>query len=79
MIYKDNIDYEYYSLFPEIETRLKYLSLYKREFFGIDKECYENSEESKAGYDKLKKSQESEHSLLLIEPFLFFCGLFSIV
>jgi len=47
MIYRDNIDYEYYSLFPEKETRSEYLSLYKREFFEIDKECDEKSEEFK--------------------------------
>jgi hypothetical protein len=79
MIYRDNIDYEYYSLFPEKDTRSKYLSLYKREFFGIDKECDEKSEEFKVGYDILKKSQKSEQLLLLIEPILFFCGFFTIV
>jgi hypothetical protein len=79
MIYRDNIDYEFYSLFPEEDTRSKYLSLYKREFFGIDKECDEQSEEFKFGYDKLKKSQESEKLLLLIEPILFICGFFSLI
>ena len=78
MIYRDNLVYEYYSLFPEKDTRSKYLSLYKREFFGIDKECDEKSEEIKSGYDKLKNSQENEKLLLLIEPILFICGFFSI-
>lgn len=79
MIYRDNINYEYLSLFPENTIRSEYLSLYKREFFGIDKECDEKSEEFKVGYDKLKKSQKSEQLLLLIEPALFFCGLFSLI
>jgi hypothetical protein len=78
MIYRDNIHYNYYSLLPEKDLRSKNLSLYKIEFFGIDKECDEKSEEFKDGYDKLKKSQESEQLLLIIEPIIFIFGFSSI-
>ena len=78
-IYKDNIDNEYLTLLPEWDLKAESLSLYKREFLGIDKECDEKSEEFKNGYDKLKKSQESEKLLLLIEPLLIFAGFFTYI
>ena len=74
MIYRDNIDYKYFSLFPKQDIKSRHLSLYKIEFFGIDKECDEKSEEFKIGYDKIKKIQNSEKLLLLIEPILSIAG-----
>lgn len=52
------------------------VSLYSREFLGIDKECDEKNQISKDKYDKLKKNQEKERICSLVELLIIFSILF---
>ena len=79
-LYEPILDSKYFRLFPENELKAKYVSLYKREFLGIDKACDEKSKISQENYEKLKESQKSEKILLIVEPALnFFIVLFIII
>ena len=73
-LYADNLLYYYFSYFYEKKAELSsnYVSLYKREFLGINKKCDEKSNFSQDNYKKLKSSQESEKLLLLIQPLILF-------
>ena len=76
-LYLYNIAYNFFFEFPEKDTREKYVSLYEREFLGIDKECDEKTKIHENYYSKLVHYQNCEKILLLIEPiiiiqFLFF-------
>ena len=73
-IYEDNlISYGSRELFSNIDTNIK-VSLYKREFLGIDKECDSKSDTKREDYDELEKSQEMEKTVLLVEGVIaFFC------
>ena len=69
-LYKSILDSKYLNLFSTNELSTKYVSLYKREFLGIDKACDEKLQLSQENLDKLKASQKSEKILLLVEPIL---------
>ena len=43
------------------------MTLYKREFLGIDKKCDEKLNISRNSYDKLKKNKKRVKKLLLVE------------
>ena len=69
-IYQDNLDYNIRSLINDKRKELKsnYVSLYKREFIGINRECNEKSNLSRDNYKNLKNIQKSVKSLLIIGP-----------
>ena len=71
-LYKDNFNYQFFSSIDENELKKEKVSLYKREFLGIDKECDEKTDISKKQYNILKKSQKYEKILLLVEPIIIF-------
>ena len=75
-IYKDNLSDENYELLKNKLNDLK-VSLYSREFLGIDKECDEKNQISKDKYDRLKKNQEKERICSLFESLIIFSILFS--
>lgn len=74
-IYKDNLSDENYELLKNKLNDLK-VSLYSREFLGLDKECDEKNQISKDKYDKLKKNQEKERICSLVESIIIFSLLF---
>ena len=75
-IYDDNlITYESKQLFTSIDQNIK-VSLYKREFLGIDEECDSNSDVKREDYDKLEKSQKMEKTVLLVEGIIAFVCFF---
>ena len=65
-IYQDNLSDENYELLKNKLSDSK-VSLYSREFLGIDKACDEKTNISKDKYEKLKKNQEMERICLIIE------------
>ena len=71
-LYKDNFNYQFFSLLDKNELKKEKVSLYKREFLGIDKDCDEKSDLTEKRYKKLKKNQKSEKILLLVEPIIIF-------
>jgi hypothetical protein len=79
-LYQDNLG-DYFSLFDNkrVELKSNFVSLYKREFLGINKECDEKSNLSEDSYKKLKKSQKSIKLLLIIEPIIMFLSIFSLI
>ena len=72
-LYKDNLGSNY-NLFIEKEEELKNqkISLYKREFLGIDKSCDEKKKISEENYDKLRKNQKMVKICLLVEVIIIF-------
>ena len=52
-------------------TGLEEVSLYQREFLGIDKECNENYALTKDSFDKFHDSEESIKTLLIVEGFFY--------
>ena len=81
-IYRENLGYElYYTLFNDVEDQLsnKKVTLYKREFLGIDKACNEKANISKDNYEKLRKNQKHEKLCLLIEAIIIFSILLVII
>ena len=76
-IYEDNLSTTSKDYLLENINNEK-VSLYKRQFLGIDKECDEEKNISKKKYDKLRKNQNMESILLIVEAaiiFSFFLGL----
>ena len=71
-LYKDNFNYQFFSSLDENELKKEKVSLYKREFLGIDKDCDEKSDLTEKRYKILKKNQKSEKILLLVEPIIIF-------
>ena len=51
----------------------EYVSLYKREFLGIDKECDEKTDIKKEDYEKLRKAQKMERVCVLVEAVIILC------
>ena len=77
-LYRFIMNYDIFRLFSKNDLKTKYVSLYKREFLGIDKACDEKHKLSQENYDKLKASQKSEKILLLVEPIIaIFISLFA--
>ena len=68
-LYEDNLPISSKTLLLD-KIKDETVSLYKRIFIGIDKECDENSKISKDKYDKLKKNQSSEKKSLLAEAII---------
>ena len=62
-------------IFDDLNPNLK-VSLYSREFLGIDKTCDEKSSINKNDYERVKKNQRMEKECLLIEGIILFCALF---
>ena len=70
-IYKDNLSDRNYKLLIRALNYLK-VSLYSREFLGIDKECDKKTDINKDKYEKLKKNQRMESICLIVESVLIF-------
>ena len=71
-IYEDNLSSgNQYLILDNIKNEEK-LSLYSREFLGIDKSCDEKMKISKDDYNELKKYQNNEEKVLLIESLIMF-------
>ena len=70
-IYKDNLSGESYNLLKD-ELKDNKVSLYMKEFIGIDKTCDEKSNIKIDDYDKLKKNQEMEIKCSISEGSLLF-------
>ena len=70
-LYQDNLG-SYYNLFNEEELKNNKVSLYKREFLGINKFCDEKKEISKNNYNKLRKNQQMAKVCLLVEVIIIF-------
>ena len=70
-LYRENI-IEYEKLFEDEKDELsKYeVSLYKREFLGIDKSCDEKNSISKEDYNQLRKYQKKGRTCLLVEAII---------
>ena len=69
-LYEDNLNsYSREMIFREL-TGKEEVSLYKREFLGIDKKCDENYILTKDSYDYFHDNIQSESTLLLVEGFL---------
>ena len=64
-LYKENLGSKY-ELFKDKLNNLE-VSLYKREFLGIDKTCDEKNTISKEDYTQLKKYQKKGKTCLLVE------------
>ena len=73
-IYEDNLSTANKELLSEKINGEK-VSLYKRIFLGIDKECDEKSDISKDKFNKLKNNQAMEKVCLLVEAILILCYL----
>ena len=81
-IYKDNLGSAIYNfLFKELDEKLKNkkVTLYKREFLGIDKACDEKAHINKDNYEKLRKYQKKEGLCILIESILIFSFLILLI
>ena len=66
-LYKDNIPEYSYNFFLKDEIKDETVSLYKREFLGIDKSCHAKYDINRKQYEKLRKSQNMEKNCLLVE------------
>ena len=68
-IYHDNIPE---NRFDKLKDKLKEykVSLYSREFLGIDKECDEKYNINKDDYDNLKKNQKMEQICIFVESLI---------
>ena len=51
----------------------EYVSLYQREFLGIDKTCDEETEINKSNYEKLRKNQKMEKVCVIVEGLIIIC------
>jgi hypothetical protein len=67
-LYEDNLGHNF-NRFDDEKEKLQKLnvSLYKREFLGIDKSCDEETNIDQDNYTKLRKNQDMEQKLLLAE------------
>ena len=66
-LYQDNLNTECKNLVLNLLTGDEMVHLYKREFFGIDKECDEKYNFNENTYDILYSTEQSESYLLFIE------------
>ena len=67
-LYEDNLGHNFNRFDDEKEELQKLnVSLYKREFLGIDKSCDEETNIDQDNYTKLRKNQDMEQTLLLYE------------
>ena len=70
-LYQDNLG-SFYNYFDEEELKNNKVSLYKREFLGINKFCDEKKEISEDDYNKLRKNQKMAKVCLLVEVIIIF-------
>ena len=70
-IYFDNLSVDNYDRLKEKLNDDK-VSLYSREFLGIDKECDKKNNIEKDTFEKLKKNQNMEKTCLLVESIIIF-------
>ena len=72
-LYKDNLGSNYDDLFKNVQSKLSNnkVTLYVREFLGIDKECDEENKISKDDYEILSKNQKLEKIFSLVESLIF--------
>ena len=72
-LYRDNLGSNYDDLFSNVKYKLSNnkVSLYVREFLGIDRECDEENKISKEDYEILSKSQKLEKIFSLVESLIF--------
>ena len=70
-LYEDNLGHNF-NRFDDEKEKLQKLnvSLYKREFLGIDKSCDEETNIDQDNYTKLRKNQDMEQTLLLTEAII---------
>ena len=80
-IYNSNINILYDLLFKDVDDQLNNykVTLYKREFLGIDKACDEKANISKDNYEKLRYNEKGEKLCLLIEAILIFSDLLGLI
>ena len=69
-IYKDNLENKNYALVKD-DIKKEKVSLYKREFLGINKTCDEKYNISRKQYEKLVKNQKMEKDFLFTEFLVF--------
>ena len=79
-LYEDNLGNNF-NIFNDKKEELKKtsVSLYKREFLGIDKTCDEENNINKDDYEKLRKNQKMEKVCLIVEAIIIFCFWIAIV
>ena len=75
-LYKDNLGNNYNLFIEKEELKNQKVSLYTREFLGIDKSCDEKKEISKENYNKLRKNQKMVKICLLVEAIIIFSVFF---
>ena len=74
-LYEDNLNQKCKDMILDNLTGTENVSLYQREFLGIDKECNENYVLTKDSFDKFHDNEKSVKTLLTIEGFFCtFCG-----
>ena len=81
-IYQDNLKNSLYNtLFKDVMDKLnnEKVSLYKREFLGIDKACDEENKIDRNNYETLKNNQKNEGICILVEGIIIFCFGFVII
>ena len=81
-IYEDNLGIDVYTqVFKDVEVQLnnKKVTLYKREFLGIDKACDEKANLNKDNYEKLREYQNDEKLCVLIEAIIIFSILIAVI
>ena len=66
-LYQDNLNTECKNLVLNLLTGDEMVHLYKREFFGIDKECDEKYNFNENTYDILYSTEQNEYYLLILE------------
>ena len=69
-LYKDNLNSESQNIVIDNLKGDEVVYLYKREFFGIDKECDEKFNLNQDTFDILNKNEQMERNLLLVEGFI---------
>ena len=77
-LYEDNLSPTNYDLVKD-DIGNEYVSLYSREFLGIDKTCDEKNKINKKDYEKLKDNQNMERICILVESITTLCILIPII
>ena len=72
-LYEDNLNLECQNIVLRNVSHTEEVTLYKREFFGIDKECDEKYNLNNNTYNILHNSEEVEYYLLIVGGIAFGC------
>ena len=78
-LYEDNLNLECQNIVLRNVSHTDKVTLYKREFFGIDKECDEKYNLNNNTYNIIHNSEEVEYYLLIVGGFLFGSVIFSLL